>query len=227
MSIKYSSIVPWGRSFNEYVAMFNLKNIDLQKNILGCGDGPASFNSELTKKGGNIVSIDPIYKMTKKDIQNRINDTYDEIVRQTEENKKRFVWKKFKNVQELANTRLKSMNIFLDDFEKGLKEKRYLYAEMPQLPFFDNQFDLSLSSHFLFLYSDNLDFDFHLSSIKEILRVSKETRIFPIVDLNNNQSIHLNGIIDELQNEKYLVELKAINYEFQKGANKMLRIKKY
>ena len=45
-------VVPWGRSFAEYIRMFSLTEEDLEKRILGCGDGPASFNAELTKKGG-------------------------------------------------------------------------------------------------------------------------------------------------------------------------------
>ena len=44
MEIKYESVVPWGRTFEEYVDMFNLTEVDLDKSILGCGDGPASFN---------------------------------------------------------------------------------------------------------------------------------------------------------------------------------------
>jgi hypothetical protein len=38
-------VVPWGRSFDEYVRMFDLTPADLGKRILGCGDGPASFGS--------------------------------------------------------------------------------------------------------------------------------------------------------------------------------------
>jgi hypothetical protein len=41
-------VVPWGRSFDEYVAMFALSSEDLGRRILGCNDGPASFNSGLT-----------------------------------------------------------------------------------------------------------------------------------------------------------------------------------
>lgn len=68
--MKLESIVPWGRSFAEYQAMFNLNNDDLEKNILGCGDGPAAFNKELTQLGGRVVSIDPIYEFTASQIKN-------------------------------------------------------------------------------------------------------------------------------------------------------------
>ena len=38
-------VVPWGRSFDEYRRMFALTDADLSRVILGCGDGPASFNA--------------------------------------------------------------------------------------------------------------------------------------------------------------------------------------
>ncbi len=42
-------VVPWGRSFEEYRAMFAIDDRDLDGGILGCGDGPASFNAEATR----------------------------------------------------------------------------------------------------------------------------------------------------------------------------------
>jgi hypothetical protein len=46
-TMKLSEIVPWGRSLAEYQLMFALAEIDLPQKILGCGDGPVSFNFEL------------------------------------------------------------------------------------------------------------------------------------------------------------------------------------
>jgi hypothetical protein len=51
MSSTLNDVVPWGKSFDEYVAMFVLSDADLQRQILGCGDGPASFNTLLSKQG--------------------------------------------------------------------------------------------------------------------------------------------------------------------------------
>jgi hypothetical protein len=47
--MELSKVVPWGRTFKEYKKMFSLSESDLKKTILGCGDGPACFNAELTK----------------------------------------------------------------------------------------------------------------------------------------------------------------------------------
>ena len=51
MPFTLDQIVPWGRSFDEYVKMFALTEADLEKRILGCGDGPASFNAVMRTKG--------------------------------------------------------------------------------------------------------------------------------------------------------------------------------
>ena len=53
-------VVPWGRSFEEYRRMFALSDADLQLKILGCADGPASFNAEASRLGHSVISIDPI-----------------------------------------------------------------------------------------------------------------------------------------------------------------------
>ena len=64
---------------------------------------------------------------------------------------------------------------------KELSE-RYVPVTLPSLPFKDDEFDLILSAHFLFMYADRLDYPFHLSTVKELLRVSKEEiRIFPLL----------------------------------------------
>ena len=58
MSIKYTDVVPWGRNFDEYCRMFALDEEDLTSRILGCGDGPASFNCECRRRGVAVVSVD-------------------------------------------------------------------------------------------------------------------------------------------------------------------------
>lgn len=59
MSFHYKDIVPWGRSFDEYLDMFNLSEDDLARDIVGVGDGPASFNTRMHQRGTPIVSVDP------------------------------------------------------------------------------------------------------------------------------------------------------------------------
>ena len=63
MSFNLNKVVPWGRSLKEYDKMFQLSGEEiLSKKILDCGGGPSSFNAEMTKKGGRVVSCDPLYR---------------------------------------------------------------------------------------------------------------------------------------------------------------------
>lgn len=78
--MKLADVVPWGRSLAEYCAMFSLQEIDLQGRILGCGDGPASFNAEMTALGRAVVSVDPNYNFSGAEIAQRVAETYDAII---------------------------------------------------------------------------------------------------------------------------------------------------
>ena len=224
MTIEYYDIKPWGRSFDEYVRMFSLTQADLRRKILGCGDGPASFNAELTERSGNITSVDPVYHFNTDQIRQRISETYDDVIGQTRKNQDKFIWQEISSVEELGRIRMSAMAKFLEDFPEGLKQKRYVPGELPSLPFCDKEFDLALCSHLLFLYTDNLSLEFHLRSLEELCRVSNEVRIFPLLDVNASRSIYVDHVIDVLRAGKRDVLEVKVAYEFQKGGNTMLRI---
>ena len=120
--------------------------------------------------------------------------------------------------------RMGTMYNFIDDFEAGKEENRYIPHELPnKTNFSDKHFDIGLSSHFLLLYS-NLGLDFHIKSIDEILRICKEVRIFPILDLDAKESSMLKPIIDNYS-RGYDVKIEKTDYMFQKDGDKMLVIK--
>ena len=183
MNFEYTDVVPWGRSFEEYLDMFLLSEEDLTRKIVGVGDGPASFNARMHQRGIEIISADPVYQFSEEQIRERIQKTYDTVISQTRENQNKFVWTRIPSVEALSRIRMEAMEEFCRDFELGKKQGRYLNAALPTLPFPDRSFDLVLSSHLLFFYSANKDLDFHIQSASELLRIGAEVRIFPIVDL--------------------------------------------
>lgn len=225
MAIRLEEVIPLGRSKGEYEKMFILTREELEGKILDCGGGPSSFNSEMTKENNSVVSIDPIYRYSAEEISERIDQTFERMMEQLERNRDKFIWKEISGVEELRGLRRNSMKEFVGDFERGKKEKRYLSAELPILPFFEKSFDLALCSHFLFLYSDQLSYEFHIKAIEEMLRVAKEVRIFPLVDLNGNSSLYVKKVINDLRLKGHKASIKKAGYEFQKGANKVLVIK--
>ncbi len=90
------------------------------------------------------------------------------------------------------------------------------------LEFADNQFDLCFCSHLLFLYSDQLSLDFHIASIQELLRVSTEVRIFPLLKLDCETSPYVEQVMQFFNQVN--VQIQSVGYEFQKGGDKMLKI---
>ena len=218
-------VVPWGRSFDEYSRMFALSDGDLRKTILGCGDGPASFNAEATRRGSNVISCDPLYRFETDAIRRRIDETYEQVIDQTRKNADEFVWNSITSVEELGRLRMSAMQIFVADFEAGKREGRYVAAELPSLPLGDASFDLALCSHFLFLYSEQLTADFHQQAIADLCRVAAEVRIFPLLQLGGRPSPHVGPASEYLSARGFSVTIETVPYEFVRGGNQMMRVR--
>lgn len=224
--MELSSVVPWGRSLDEYQSMFGLTVADLGKSILGCCDGPASFNAEWTRKGGSVISVDPIYQFKPDQIRQRIDEVYDQIVDQSNRNQADFVWNHVPDIKTLAEVRMRAMKMFLDDFSNSQSSDQYQAAALPNLPFDDDLFDLALCSHYLFLYSEHVDQAQHIMSMKALCRVAQEVRVYPLLTIENNEvSPHLDAVIECLQEMELTVTRVDVEYEFQKGAKQMLVVK--
>jgi hypothetical protein len=219
------NVVLWGRSFDEYRRMFALSEADLRRRILGCADGPASFNAELTARGGSVVSCDPVYRFAAEDIRRRVAISFELVIEQTRRNVGEFVWShEIPDVEALGRWRMAAMERFLADFDSGRAAGRYVDAELPQLPFADRAFDIAVCSHFLFLYSERFDIGFHEQAIRELCRVADEVRVFPLLELGSVRSRHLEGVFRALRNEGFQSTIERVEYEFQRDGNEMLRI---
>jgi hypothetical protein len=138
--------------------------------------------------------------------------------------KSAYKWNYFNTIKELKNHRLRALHDCINHMKQF--PKQYVSAILPHRPFKDNEFDLTLSAHFLFTYGDRLDYFFHYDTLKELLRVTKEEiRIFPIVDLEGKRYRHLNKLLSDSDNSVRFEEEK-VSYEFQKNAHTMLKIYK-
>lgn len=227
MGLRLEQVVPWGRSLAEYIDMFDLSRADLQGKILDCAGGPASFNAELTEQGCEVISCDPIYQFSAEEIAGRIEATYPVILQGVEANQQQFVWKMYESPEDLCQVRMTAMRQFLADFPQGLKQGRYQEASLPSLPFNSGQFDLALCSHLLFTYSDQLSLEFHIAAIREMSRVAAEVRIFPLlVNMTGEESPFVQPVLQELATQGYKVQIKPVAYEFQKGGNQLLSVRR-
>lgn len=225
MTITFDRVYFWGRPFWEYLQMFSLSKEDLGKRILDCAGGPASFNDDLTRLGGKVVSIDPAYRLPAEEMRGHIGEAHKLVHRFLSENLDFYSLELYGNsVDEYCQVHLASMDDFLGDLPAGKLEGRYLAGALPELPFKDKEFDLSLCGNLLFAYRDVFSIDFHVRSIEELCRVSREARIFPVTKPGVRETDDLLIVMKRLDERGYRTERVGLSYEFRKHTKEMLRV---
>ena len=220
------SVVPWGRSLEEYSSFFAITELDRSAKILDCGGGPSSFNIDMKRQGVRVVSVDPLYGLAKQTIEERVLDARERMMSGFETAQDRFVWRFFESPEASVAHRMKTLQTFLADYDDGLSDGRYVNAALPDLPFPNDSFDLVLSSHFFFLYDHMFDLDFHIDAMQDMLRVGLEARIFPLLDLNGRCSSLVEPVVAGLTDRNFQVSTETVPYEFQRGGNQMLRVRR-
>lgn len=225
MVLRLEQVVPWGRSAAEYTAMFTLTPQDLHRRLLDCGGGPSSFTAELSALGRRVTACDPLYAFSAAQIRRQIVATARRMTALTEAAQDRFRWDRYGSPRQLARLRLRTMRRFLDDYLAGRVQGRYVVGALPSLPFATQSFDLALCSHLLFTYSEQFTTAFHIASLRELVRVAREVRVFPLVTaFTAETSPHLAPVLEHLQTHGCAVEMRPVEYEFQLGGNQMLCI---
>ena len=183
MVMKLNQVIPFGRSLDEYQKMFAFSDGDLKRKMVGVGDGPASFNAELFALGKTVVSVDPLYVFSAEEIEEQFYSVVDPVIDQVRATPGDWVWSYHRSPEHLKANRVAALHAFVADYESGKAAGRYVVGELPTLSFESYRFDLALCSHFLFLYSDHLSYEFHRASVLEMLRMASEVRLFPLLTL--------------------------------------------
>lgn len=222
--MELDQVLPWGRSMDEYIAMFALSELDLQSRIVSVADGPASFNAEMAALARLVISVDPLYQFSAAQIAQRIEAAYPLVMAQVESHRNDFNWDHIADPGALGQLRMQAMQTFLADYEGADAKQRYINAGLPDLPFAAQQFDLALCSHFLFLYSDKKDLAFHLAACRELCRVAREVRIYPLVRLDNSPSPFIEPVMESVRFLGFEATRQRVAYQFQRGASDMLVI---
>jgi hypothetical protein len=212
-----------GRTWAEYMKMFNLEDLDqCPGKILDCAAGASSFTAHMSGKGHDVVAVDILYNEEPEVLADKCRD-HMEVLVEGLASVDSFVWSFFKDIDELKEQRNFACREFIRDYMNH--RERYIAADLTKLPFRDDSFNMVLCSHLLFIYDHRLDYDFHLNSIKEMLRVSsEELRIYPLVKNKGIKSLYVKRIISDLEDVD--VDILRVDYEFRKGGNEMMRIKK-
>jgi len=220
-------IVPWGRRLDEYAAFFALDGEPRRwPAILDVGAGPASFAAEASGRGARVVAVDPLYRFGADAIRQRYATARGPMEDGLQRAADRFVWDFYRSPVDVLRRRDEAIHLFLEDYEWGRACGRYAEAALPSLPYRDGQFGLALVSHLLFLYAQELDAAFHVAALAELARVAREVRVFPLIALDGTPSPHLEPVLAALEAEGYAVDTPAVPFEFQRGASRMLRLRR-
>ena len=219
-------IVFIGRTFEEYLDMFSLCEKELNgKKILDCPAGACSFTAVGNKSGLDVTACDIAYYHSGEDLENKGLQDIEHAMEHMQKVQNNYKWDYFNDIEDLRKHRLSALQDCANDMRES--KERYIPVTLPSLPFKAEEFDILLSAHFLFMYADRLDYQFHIETLNELLRVTKEeVRIFPLVNLEGKRYEHLDKIISYLVSNGCTVEEVKVSYEFQINANSMLKIQK-
>jgi hypothetical protein len=213
-----------GRSWAEYLRMFSLSREDLEKGkILDCAAGASSFTAHMAEEGYSVQAVDLLYSEEADVLCSKCEEHLKVLVESLGSTQQKFVWNFFSDLEDLRSHRNIACRDFIMDYRNH--RSRYTASDIRNLPFRENEFSMVLCSHLLFIYDHRLDYDFHKRAVIEMLRVSSgEVRIYPIVKNRGEKSPFVKQLIDDLPD--LYMDIVSVDYEFRKGGNEMLIVKK-
>jgi SAM-dependent methyltransferase len=219
------------RSYQEYKDMFVLSEELLSSGrILDAAGGASSFTAEAVRRDLQCTAADPMYSLTLEEMGNRGKREIEESTKKIAQMKEFFLWSYYGDINKHCAGRHKSLQLMLEDYAKEDSRSRYINASLPSLPFEDSSFRLILCSHFLFLYEQQFNADFHLNALQELIRICQkggEIRIYPLVNLQREPYSSLQKLLEQLQHWSTTVEQIHTNFSFLPGASTVLRILKH
>lgn len=217
-----------GYHLNEYRDMFDLSEENLNMSLLEYGCGPSAFNAEMyaiqQELSKPVISFDRLFTLDKTALSIKTSLMMDEMIKQLKKNQHHFDFSHYGNMESFITARRGGLAEFFADYEAGLVEKRYLPLVEKTLPFPDFEFEFALSAHDLFVDLDNEDLNFHMDVIRELARVAKEVRIFPLTNDEGLPSSLLGPVLLSLQQQGYGAEVRKVRYHLQPKGNAMLRV---
>ena len=216
----------FGRTYAEYLDIFGLDEAVLgQGRILDCPSGASSFALEAARKGYDVTACDILYDRSATELFERGKKDIAHVFEKFDGVSHLYSWDYYRSKQQVMTLRNTALELFAEDFSCCSAEGRYIPAGLPRLPFPDGMFSLVLSAHFLFLYGDRLDLDFHKACLEELVRVcSGEVRIFPLVGLDAKPYPHMDAILHFLAVKGIRMDIVKVPFEFQRGSDHMMRL---
>ena len=217
-------VVLLGRTLEEYRRYFALDLETLRgKAILDVASGVSSFCAEANGLGLDVTAFDAIYNLPPEEIERRCEADLDHVTRAVE-NLKTYRWDFYRSPETLRRFRERAYRSFLEDY-RARQDTRYVPGRLPRLPFGNDQFDLTLVSYLLFVYEDQMEYEFHKQSLLEIMRVTRsEARLYPVVTFEAVRCSYLDRLKQDGELRHVRFEEVQTDFEFLRNSNYYLRV---
>lgn len=215
-------IIVTARPFDEYRAMFDLRDPDLRAGpVLDCPAGASGFCAGARAVGAGVTAVDPEYAGDAAELVARARRDTGYGNRYVREHPDTYAWGFFADADDHLARRMAAVDAFAAD--RADHPESYRTGALPHLPFPDGAFRLVVSSHLLFVYPDHFGYAEHLAGAAELARVAHgEARIFPLVDTETRPWPHLDRLRRDLAARGVASEVRPVPYEFIRGGNAML-----
>jgi hypothetical protein len=212
------------RSHAEYLAMFGLDGPAVEGLVVDCCAGASDFVAEVAARGGRALAVDPVYALPRGHLLDSATSGAAGAGQLLADHADRFVWRWYGSLERRERLRTAAAARFVEDIAR--RPRAYLAAGLPSLPLADRVARLVLCSHLLFTWSDRFGVDWHRAALAEMLRVTGgEVRVFPLVVQGTGEPVPFLGqLVDELRSAGCEADVRRVPYEFQRGADAMLRV---
>lgn len=217
----------------------------LTLNVVDLGAGVASTAAELAlcrslaepnsaAARGSYTALDIIYQLNKTVLEAELNKHFKELPRQLEENKKSIAWQNvyhsypkrfFKGAEHYTGYRQKCSRLFLQDYDLGMAEGRYVFGVAPGVRW-NQEVDLVLINNVL---SENKPAELKRLIIENCLEFAKKIMIFPVpVNSHGQLKQSMQHVVNRIrQSRSVTCKVKETNYEFRNGIYHRLEITKH
>lgn len=209
------------RPLFDYRNMFLLTDDDLTAGpILDCPAGASPFAAQVRARGGSAVSVDPVYG-PRAEVVDRVAADLDRVRSWLTSGPIGLDWSYLGSADAMLRAFEVSADLFLVDYAED--SPHYVRARLPELPFADGQFRLTLSSHLLFMYPEYVSHDEHLAFLLEMVRVTAgEVRVCPLADPAGVPYPRLARVRELLAEHGVASELRAARSAYAKGGDDIL-----
>jgi hypothetical protein len=221
--LQLDRVVLLGRTFEEYRQYFLLEPEKLRgKRVLDVAGGVSSFTAEANDAGIFATSVDPIYSLSPEEIARRSGPDLNKVIAGVR-GLPTYRWTAYRNPEHVREFRERAVKRFLADFPEH--PERYRVGSLPELPFADREFDMTLLSYLLFAYDANFSYEFHRDAVLGAMRVTKEeARIYPTINFEGEPSEYVARLEADPACSQFHFEIVRTDFEFLVGSNCFLRV---